>query len=147
MKNMKIALLMLQLYRRQYCHYLTWVSSALIHLCSVTVSMLQSSSSDIKCIQFRNKQLYRRQLCHLFTLIQCWYHIHFQMLTTVWNVDPWLIRKDTKKSKDKRNKKKKKSIDPDSIQSALLASGLGTTRPTFTSPTIKPSNNTIAVGK
>uniref|UniRef100_A0A673KH38 Protein strawberry notch homolog 1 n=1 Tax=Sinocyclocheilus rhinocerous TaxID=307959 RepID=A0A673KH38_9TELE len=39
--------------------------------------------------------------------------------------DPWLIRKDTKKSKDKRNKKKKKkkSIDPDSIQSALLASG------------------------
>uniref|UniRef100_A0A671PNS3 Protein strawberry notch homolog 1 n=1 Tax=Sinocyclocheilus anshuiensis TaxID=1608454 RepID=A0A671PNS3_9TELE len=30
--------------------------------------------------------------------------------------DPWLIRKDTKKSKDKRNKKKKKSIDPDSIQ-------------------------------
>uniref|UniRef100_A0A8C1L4Q9 Protein strawberry notch homolog 1 n=1 Tax=Cyprinus carpio TaxID=7962 RepID=A0A8C1L4Q9_CYPCA len=56
--------------------------------------------------------------------------------------DPWLIRKDTKKSKDKRNKKKKKSIDPDSIQSALLASGLGTTRPTFTTPTIKPSNNT-----
>uniref|UniRef100_A0A671NNA9 Protein strawberry notch homolog 1 n=1 Tax=Sinocyclocheilus anshuiensis TaxID=1608454 RepID=A0A671NNA9_9TELE len=60
--------------------------------------------------------------------------------------DPWLIRKDTKKSKDKRNKKKKKSIDPDSIQSALLASGLGTTRPTFTTPTIKPSNNTVAVG-
>uniref|UniRef100_A0A672KVY7 Protein strawberry notch homolog 1 n=1 Tax=Sinocyclocheilus grahami TaxID=75366 RepID=A0A672KVY7_SINGR len=59
--------------------------------------------------------------------------------------DPWLIRKDTKKSKDKRNKKKKKSIDPDSIQSALLASGLGTTRPTFTTPTIKPSNNTVAV--
>ncbi|XP_051541767.1 protein strawberry notch homolog 1-like isoform X1 [Myxocyprinus asiaticus] len=61
--------------------------------------------------------------------------------------DPWLIRKDTKKSKEKRNKKKKKSIDPDSIQSALLASGLGTTRPTFTSPAIKPSNNTIAVAK
>ncbi|XP_016362539.1 protein strawberry notch homolog 1-like isoform X3 [Sinocyclocheilus anshuiensis] len=61
--------------------------------------------------------------------------------------DPWLIRKDTKKSKDKRNKKKKKSIDPDSIQSALLASGLGTTRPTFTTPTIKPSNNTVAVAK
>uniref|UniRef100_A0A8C2HGP5 Strawberry notch homolog 1 (Drosophila) n=1 Tax=Cyprinus carpio TaxID=7962 RepID=A0A8C2HGP5_CYPCA len=58
--------------------------------------------------------------------------------------DPWLIRKDTKKSKDKRNKKKKKSIDPDSIQSALLASGLGTTRPTFTTPTIKPSNNTVS---
>ncbi|XP_056117539.1 protein strawberry notch homolog 1 isoform X2 [Rhinichthys klamathensis goyatoka] len=61
--------------------------------------------------------------------------------------DPWLIRKDSKKSKEKRNKKKKKSIDPDSIQSALLASGLGTTRPTFTTPTIKPSNNTVAVAK
>uniref|UniRef100_A0A8C1WD96 Protein strawberry notch homolog 1 n=1 Tax=Cyprinus carpio TaxID=7962 RepID=A0A8C1WD96_CYPCA len=61
--------------------------------------------------------------------------------------DPWLIRKDTKKSKDKRNKKKKKSIDPDSIHSALLASGLGTTRPTFTTPTIKPSNNTVAIAK
>ncbi|XDV54769.1 hypothetical protein PO909_022986 [Leuciscus waleckii] len=61
--------------------------------------------------------------------------------------DPWLIRKDSKKSKEKRNKKKKKSIDPDSIQSALLASGLGTTRPTFTAPTIKPSNNTVAVAK
>ncbi|KAK9968737.1 hypothetical protein ABG768_003045 [Culter alburnus] len=61
--------------------------------------------------------------------------------------DPWLIRKDSKKSKDKRNKKKKKSIDPDSIQSALLASGLGTTRPTFTTPTIKPSNNTVTVAK
>ncbi|XP_026076234.1 protein strawberry notch homolog 1-like isoform X2 [Carassius auratus] len=62
--------------------------------------------------------------------------------------DPWLIRKDTKKSKDKRNKKKKKKrIDPDSIQSALLASGLGTTRPTFTTPTIKPSNNTVAIAK
>nr|BAJ08249.1 strawberry notch homologue 1 [Danio rerio] len=60
--------------------------------------------------------------------------------------DPWLIRKDSKKSKDKRNKKKKKSIDPDSIQSALLASGLGTTRPTFTAP-IKPANPTLAVAK
>ncbi|KAI2660254.1 hypothetical protein H4Q32_025985 [Labeo rohita] len=57
------------------------------------------------------------------------------------------FKKDTKKSKDKRNKKKKKSIDPDSIQSALLASGLGTTRPNFTTPTIKPSNNTVAVAK
>ncbi|XP_069475771.1 protein strawberry notch homolog 1 isoform X2 [Ambystoma mexicanum] len=44
--------------------------------------------------------------------------------------DPWLIRKDHKKSKEK---KKKKSIDPDSIQSALLASGLGSKRPTFSS--------------
>ncbi|XP_051973528.1 protein strawberry notch homolog 1-like isoform X2 [Xyrauchen texanus] len=61
--------------------------------------------------------------------------------------DPWLIRKDSKKSKEKRNKKKKKSIDPDSIQSALLASGLGTTRPTFTSPAIKPSDNTVTVAK
>lgn len=61
--------------------------------------------------------------------------------------DPWLIRKDTKKNKEKRNKKKKKSIDPDSIQSALLASGLGTTRPTFTAPAVKPSNNTVPVGK
>lgn len=60
--------------------------------------------------------------------------------------DPWLIRKDSKKSKDKRNKKKKKSIDPDSIQSALLASGLGTTRPTFTAP-IKPANPTLTVAK
>lgn len=60
---------------------------------------------------------------------------------------PWLIRKDSKKSKEKRNKKKKKSIDPDSIQSALLASGLGTTRPTFTTPAVKPSNNTVPVAK
>ncbi|XP_063310375.1 protein strawberry notch homolog 1 [Pelobates fuscus] len=42
--------------------------------------------------------------------------------------DPWLIRKDHKKSKDK---KKKKKIDPDSIHSALLASGLGSKRPSF----------------
>ncbi|XP_075690059.1 protein strawberry notch homolog 1 isoform X2 [Rhinoderma darwinii] len=45
--------------------------------------------------------------------------------------DPWLIRKDHKRSRDK--KKKKKSIDPDSIQSALLASGLGSKRPSFSS--------------
>lgn len=45
--------------------------------------------------------------------------------------DPWLIRKEHKKSKDK--KKKKKSIDPDSIHSALLASGLGSKRPSFSS--------------
>ncbi|KAM4810116.1 protein strawberry notch homolog 1 [Rhinophrynus dorsalis] len=45
--------------------------------------------------------------------------------------DPWLIRKDHKKNKDK--KKKKQSIDPDSIHSALLASGLGAKRPTFSS--------------
>ncbi|XP_048845982.1 protein strawberry notch homolog 1 isoform X2 [Brienomyrus brachyistius] len=50
--------------------------------------------------------------------------------------DPWLIRKEHKKGKVKENKKKK-SIDPDSIQSALLASGLGSTRPTFTTPVTK----------
>lgn len=62
-------------------------------------------------------------------------------------VDPWLIRKDSKKSKEKRNKKKKKSIDPDSIQSALLASGLGSTRPAFTTPVVKSaSNSTVAPG-
>uniref|UniRef100_A0A668AMZ7 Protein strawberry notch homolog 1 n=1 Tax=Myripristis murdjan TaxID=586833 RepID=A0A668AMZ7_9TELE len=44
--------------------------------------------------------------------------------------DPWLIRKEPKKGKVK--KKRRKSIDPDSIQSALLASGLGSTRPAFT---------------
>ncbi|XP_053552331.1 protein strawberry notch homolog 1, partial [Bombina bombina] len=48
---------------------------------------------------------------------------------------PWLIRKDHKKNKDK---KKKKIIDPDSIQSALLASGLGSKRPAFSS-TVKPA--------
>lgn len=54
-------------------------------------------------------------------------------------LDPWLIRKDHKKSKDK---KKKKSIDPDSIQSALLASGLGSKRPSFSSaPVISPASN------
>ncbi|XP_045315382.1 protein strawberry notch homolog 1 isoform X1 [Leopardus geoffroyi] len=53
--------------------------------------------------------------------------------------DPWLIRKDHKKNKDK---KKKKSIDPDSIQSALLASGLGSKRPSFSStPVILPAPN------
>ncbi|XP_060166121.1 protein strawberry notch homolog 1 [Globicephala melas] len=53
--------------------------------------------------------------------------------------DPWLIRKDHKKNKDK---KKKRSIDPDSIQSALLASGLGSKRPSFSStPVISPAPN------
>nr|KAF6404040.1 strawberry notch-like protein 1 [Molossus molossus] len=53
--------------------------------------------------------------------------------------DPWLIRKDHKKNKDR---KKKKSIDPDSIQSALLASGLGSKRPSFSStPVISPAPN------
>lgn len=62
-------------------------------------------------------------------------------------VDPWLIRKDSKKSKEKKNKKKKKTIDPDSIQSALLASGLGSTRPAFTTPVVKStSNSTVAPG-
>ncbi|XP_060026518.1 protein strawberry notch homolog 1 [Lagenorhynchus albirostris] len=52
---------------------------------------------------------------------------------------PWLIRKDHKKNKDK---KKKRSIDPDSIQSALLASGLGSKRPSFSStPVISPAPN------
>ena len=54
-------------------------------------------------------------------------------------LDPWLIRKDHKKNKDK---KKRKSIDPDSIQSALLASGLGSKRPSFSStPVISPAPN------
>ncbi|TRY94000.1 hypothetical protein DNTS_032821 [Danionella cerebrum] len=47
--------------------------------------------------------------------------------------DPWLIRKENKKSQEKRSRRKK-CIDPDSIQSALLASGLGATRPAFTAP-------------
>lgn len=47
-------------------------------------------------------------------------------------LDPWLIRKEHKKIKEK---KKKKSIDPDSIQSALLASGLGSKRPSSLSST------------
>ena len=60
--------------------------------------------------------------------------------------DPWLIRKEPKKGKKDKNKKKKKCIDPDSIQSALLASGLGSNRPKFTAP---PANPTIkhTVGK
>ncbi|XP_075770874.1 protein strawberry notch homolog 1-like isoform X2 [Pelodiscus sinensis] len=57
--------------------------------------------------------------------------------------DPWLIRKDHKKNKDK---KRKKSIDPDSIQSALLASGLGSKRPSSfsSSVTTVSSTNTSA---
>ncbi|XP_074474635.1 protein strawberry notch homolog 1 isoform X2 [Sebastes fasciatus] len=53
--------------------------------------------------------------------------------------DPWLIRKEPKKGKEKKKKKRRGSIDPDSIQSALLASGLGSTRPAFTAPVIPPS--------
>ncbi|KAM7392423.1 hypothetical protein PAMA_007509 [Pampus argenteus] len=54
--------------------------------------------------------------------------------------DPWLIRKEPKKGKEKKKKKKRKSsIDPDSIQSALLASGLGSSRPAFTTPVNPPS--------
>uniref|UniRef100_A0A8C8MHK7 Protein strawberry notch homolog 1 n=1 Tax=Oncorhynchus tshawytscha TaxID=74940 RepID=A0A8C8MHK7_ONCTS len=53
--------------------------------------------------------------------------------------DPWLSgkRKGVKKCKEK---KKKKSIDPDSIHSALLASGLGSIRPAFTTPPVKTSS-------
>uniref|UniRef100_A0A8C7CBI6 Protein strawberry notch homolog 1 n=1 Tax=Oncorhynchus kisutch TaxID=8019 RepID=A0A8C7CBI6_ONCKI len=59
--------------------------------------------------------------------------------------DPWLSgkRKGVKKCKEK---KKKKSIDPDSIHSALLASGLGSIRPAFTTPPVKTSS-TPAIGK
>ncbi|XP_054469169.1 protein strawberry notch homolog 1 isoform X2 [Anoplopoma fimbria] len=53
--------------------------------------------------------------------------------------DPWLIRKEPKKGKEKKKKKRRGSIDPDSIQSALLASGLGSNRPAFTAPVIPPS--------
>ncbi|KAM7368618.1 hypothetical protein PAMP_012941 [Pampus punctatissimus] len=54
--------------------------------------------------------------------------------------DPWLIRKEPKKGKEKKKKKKRRSsIDPDSIQSALLASGLGSSRPAFTAPVNPPS--------
>uniref|UniRef100_A0A668ACX6 Protein strawberry notch homolog 1 n=1 Tax=Myripristis murdjan TaxID=586833 RepID=A0A668ACX6_9TELE len=56
--------------------------------------------------------------------------------------DPWLIRKEPKKGKVK--KKRRKSIDPDSIQSALLASGLGSTRPAFTASVNPPSTPAIA---
>ncbi|XP_056874617.1 protein strawberry notch homolog 1 isoform X1 [Takifugu flavidus] len=52
--------------------------------------------------------------------------------------DPWLIRKEPKKGKEKK-KKRRKSIDPDSIHSALLASGLSSTRPSFTAPVNPPS--------
>lgn len=51
--------------------------------------------------------------------------------------DPWLIRKEPKKGKEKK-KKRRKSIDPDSIHSALLASGLGSTRPGFTASVNPP---------
>ncbi|CDQ79113.1 unnamed protein product [Oncorhynchus mykiss] len=59
--------------------------------------------------------------------------------------DPWLSgkRKGVKKCK---KKKKKKSIDPDSIHSALLASGLGAIRPAFTTPAVKISS-TPAIAK
>uniref|UniRef100_K7FR10 Protein strawberry notch homolog 1 n=1 Tax=Pelodiscus sinensis TaxID=13735 RepID=K7FR10_PELSI len=53
--------------------------------------------------------------------------------------DPWLIRKDHKKNKDK---KRKKSIDPDSIQSALLASGLGSKRPSSFSSSVTTVSST-----
>lgn len=55
-------------------------------------------------------------------------------------IDPWLIRKEPKKGKERKKKKKRrKSIDPDSIQSALLASGLGSTRPAFSAPVNPPA--------
>uniref|UniRef100_A0A3Q2P2F5 Protein strawberry notch homolog 1 n=1 Tax=Fundulus heteroclitus TaxID=8078 RepID=A0A3Q2P2F5_FUNHE len=60
--------------------------------------------------------------------------------------DPWLIRKEPKKGKEKK-KKRRKSIDPDSIQSALLASGLGSTRPGFTAsvnPPVTPAPGKFA---
>uniref|UniRef100_A0A3Q3WQI6 Protein strawberry notch homolog 1 n=1 Tax=Mola mola TaxID=94237 RepID=A0A3Q3WQI6_MOLML len=53
--------------------------------------------------------------------------------------DPWLIRKEPKKGKEKKKKKRRKSIDPDSIHSALLASGLVSTRPAFTASVNTPS--------
>ncbi|XP_026210694.1 protein strawberry notch homolog 1 isoform X2 [Anabas testudineus] len=58
--------------------------------------------------------------------------------------DPWLIRKEPKKGKEKKKKKRRKSIDPDSIHSALLASGLGSTRPAFTS-CVNPSSTPAPV--
>lgn len=67
-------------------------------------------------------------------------------VTSSFASDPWLIRKEPRKGKEKKKKKKrKKSIDPDSIQSALLASGLGSTRPAFTASVNTPS--TPATGK
>ncbi|KAM6986470.1 protein strawberry notch homolog 1 [Aplochiton taeniatus] len=59
--------------------------------------------------------------------------------------DPWLIRKEPKKGKKEKNKKKMKSVDPDSIHSALLASGLGSSRPTFTAPLLKPTSTPATV--
>ncbi|XP_046873856.1 protein strawberry notch homolog 1 isoform X3 [Hypomesus transpacificus] len=61
--------------------------------------------------------------------------------------DPWLIRKEPKKGKEKKSKKKKKkkSIDPDSIHSALLASGLGSNRPAFTAPAVKTPSTPATV--
>uniref|UniRef100_A0A674A7G1 Protein strawberry notch homolog 1 n=1 Tax=Salmo trutta TaxID=8032 RepID=A0A674A7G1_SALTR len=54
---------------------------------------------------------------------------------------------EVKKGKEKmKKKKKKKSIDPDSIHSALLASGLGSIRPAFTTPIVKTSS-TPAIGE
>ncbi|NXE93495.1 SBNO1 protein, partial [Menura novaehollandiae] len=58
--------------------------------------------------------------------------------------DPWLIRKEHKKNKEKKNPP---SIDPDSIQSALLASAPPSKRPScFTSTvgTTTSSTNTSA---
>ncbi|XP_029475625.1 protein strawberry notch homolog 1 isoform X2 [Rhinatrema bivittatum] len=55
--------------------------------------------------------------------------------------DPWLIRKEHKKSKNK----KKKSVDPDSIHSALLASGLGSKRPSFSSTVSTSAVSTLTV--
>ncbi|MGH0166466.1 UNVERIFIED_CONTAM: hypothetical protein FKN15_005278 [Acipenser sinensis] len=61
--------------------------------------------------------------------------------------DPWLIRKDHKKTKDKKNKKKKKNIDPDSIHSALLASGLGSKRPAFSTPVANTTSSAPSIAK
>ncbi|XP_041079445.1 protein strawberry notch homolog 1-like isoform X2 [Polyodon spathula] len=61
--------------------------------------------------------------------------------------DPWLIRKDHKKTKDKKNKKKKKNIDPDSIHSALLASGLGSKRPAFSTPVVNTTSSAPSIAK
>uniref|UniRef100_A0A8C7GQ43 Protein strawberry notch homolog 1 n=1 Tax=Oncorhynchus kisutch TaxID=8019 RepID=A0A8C7GQ43_ONCKI len=45
------------------------------------------------------------------------------------------------KEKMNKKKKKKKSIDPDSIHSALLASGLGSIRPAFTTPIVEADDS------
>uniref|UniRef100_A0A8C7QI12 Protein strawberry notch homolog 1 n=1 Tax=Oncorhynchus mykiss TaxID=8022 RepID=A0A8C7QI12_ONCMY len=60
--------------------------------------------------------------------------------------DPWLSGKRKGVKKCKKKKKKKKSIDPDSIHSALLASGLGAIRPAFTTPAVKISSTPRGVG-